>query len=374
MYALQDVFMPSHHAGPGHIIGRILLLLLGITNYILIAFALLQPVADHFRLTPALQRDVRDLLDRYATSSEDYFKYFPQDKSYYFGRHVDGFIAYGVYRSTCVALADPIAANPARKEQLLEEFLSFCEAAGWRVAFITVSEASRHLYESTELKTVKIGETAQVAIASYVEGSLDKKARNVVNRFSKLGYVASFERPHPGLLSELRTVSESWLSHSGRKEYQFAMGYFKDDYLKQCRIFTVRDDTGELVAFVNLQPNYSTTKVASIDMMRSRQTAPPNTMDYILIELIKALHHEQWQRLDLGLAPLSGLETARSFNERGLHMLYRYANRWYAFHGLRRFKNKFQPTWEPSYLAYSGSGAQLPAIVQAINEIVKFKQ
>ena len=36
-------------------------------------------------------------------------------------------------------------------------------------------------------------------------------------------------------------------------------------------------------------------------------------------------------------------------------MIWRYGTRLYNFQGLRAFKNKFNPAWEPRYLAASGT-------------------
>lgn len=372
MYQPQDIFETVRQLSIGHVIGRTLLPVLGIINYILIALALLQPVADRFRQTSASQRNVIDLLDRYATSSEDSFKYFPKDKSYFFGKKTQGFIAYGVYQGVCIALADPIAENEVQKRKLIVEFTHFCSTNGWQFAFLAVSEESQCLYEY--LKMIKIGENAQIHIAQYISNLSEKNVRNVHNRFSKAGYTASFEdSTDENIIDELRVVSNSWLSGSGRMERQFAVGYFDKVYLGQSRVFVVRDSSHHIMAFINLQPNYSNTKQASIDLMRFGRNVQTNTMDFLLISLIRQLYTEGWESLDLGLAPLAGLEGSQNINERGLHVLYRYANRWFSFRGLRRFKNKFHPIWEPRYLAYSGSGAKFVIIARAINELMKYK-
>lgn len=375
MYSPQDIFAPLHHATPIRVAGRILLFALGVSNYMLIALALLKPVADKFYLTPSLHNKALMLIKQYSTSSEDYFKYFPDDKSYFFGTSVDGCIAYSVQRGTCVALADPIAATKDDQLVLLKEFQQFCIVHGWQLTFLAVSPLTKALYTASGLRLVKIGENAIVDLATYTSMPPSKKTRYFMNRFAKANYSASFEEPRHSqkLMHELQHISDDWLSRRGRKEHQFAMGYFTPDYIQKCRIFVVRDEHQAIVAFVALQPNFSGTKQASIDLMRTRNTLPASTMDFLFIQLITQLHAEGWQTLDMGLAPLSGLEQAKQMNERGLHILYRYTNRWLTFRGLRHFKDKFRPTWESRFLAYSGPSSRLPIIALAVNDLMKYK-
>jgi len=376
MYQPQDITEPLPYIHHENLVLHVLLPLFGTINYILISFALLRPVADHFSHTPASQREVLDLLELYGTTSEDYFKYFPHDKSYFFSKEVRGFIAYGVSEGICIAIADPVAKTIADKQRLSGEFITYCLGRGWQVAFLAVDEENKDIYRRVGLKLTKIGENAQIDIAQYMEGSLEKNARNIRNRFKKAGYRASFvDSSDHTVMNELRQVSESWLEGGGRhRERTFLMGYFDEPYLKQCDVYVVRDEKNKIVAFVNMQPNYSRHKHASIDLMRSSKTAPANTMDFLFISLIQRLYEDKWISLDLGLAPLSGLEERRNLNERGLHLLYLHANRWFSFRGLRRFKNKFQPVWEPRYVAYSGSRVRLPMMMRALSELMSYKK
>lgn len=373
MYSLQDVFAPMRHPTPSHIIGRAFLFLLGIINYAVIALALLRPVADSFQLTPLAHARALHLLRRYGTSSEDYFKYFPADKSYYFGRDVEGFIAYGLYEGTCVALADPIAESFLARKFLLDEFLAFTRAQGWQTVFLAVEEDHLPLYESVDLHILKIGESARVSLGHLPDLLRSKNNRNIMNRFTKGGFTSTMHEPHhhtAKLLRELRAVSDAWLGDDDKSERAFAMGSFDPTYLQQSRLFVVRDSHSHVVAFANLQPNFSPQQQrASIDLMRLLPDAPTNTMDFLFLSLMNQLRSEGWREFDLGLAPLSGLQHGHA-GERSLHLLYEYTDRWFAFRGLRRFKDKFKPTWDPIYIAHTGLGSRLPSIAIAVNELL----
>lgn len=373
MYSLQDLFTPMRHPTLSHIIGRAFLFLLGVINYTVIAFALLRPVADTFQLTPLAHARALHLLRRYGTSSEDYFKYFPGDKSYYFGRDVEGFIAYGLHEGTCVALADPIAESFLARKFLLDEFLAFTRERGWQTVFLAVEEDHLPLYESVDLNILKIGETGRVSLSHLPDLLRSKNNRNIMNRFTKGGLTTTMYEPYhhtANLLRELRAVSDAWLGDGDKRERSFAMGSFDPAYLQQSRLFVVRDNHGRAVAFANLQPNFSRQQQrASIDLMRLLPDAPTNTMDFLFLSLMNQLRGEGWREFDLGLAPLSGLKHGQA-GERSLHLLYEYTDRWFAFRGLRRFKDKFKPAWHPIYIAHTGLGSRLPAIAIAINELL----
>lgn len=371
MYDFSYLFMPlaAHHY-PFYLV----LVSVGVLNYSLLAYALLQPITDYYRHSPQAERNVLELLDAYGDSSEDYFKYFPHDKSYFFSDSVEGFIAYAVENGVCVALANPIAASNLAKQQLLNEFHDYCASIGWTVVFLGVNESGKSIYNQAGFSFIKIGESAVINLGSSLPTKFRKNLRNVTNRFNSGGFQAHFLHPlSERNINELRSVSDGWRNQRGRREYRFAMGYFDASYLRDCRVFAVFDKHQQIMAFVNLQPNYSRSSRASIDMLRISPQAPPNTMDFLLGSLLTQLHKEGWREFDMGLAPLSGLDQPADIGERGLLAIYKMANRWYSFQGLRRFKQKFNPTWEPMYLAYEGSMATLITAARSVNQLLQFK-
>ncbi|HSX27932.1 MAG TPA: phosphatidylglycerol lysyltransferase domain-containing protein [Candidatus Saccharimonadales bacterium] len=347
---------------------------LGIFSYVLVIYSLFRPVYDRFVLTPSNMREVERLARLYAHSSEDIFKLWPADKSYFFTEDHEGFIAYKVTRGCAVALADPIA---SRHLQLVfaRRFAEYASQHGWTPAFLHAPASSHNLYESAGYALLKIGENAVVDVRTFVDQTArNKHFRNVANRFTKQGYkVEYYNSPHNApLLHELRMVSDSWLELPGRSERSFGLGFFDEDYLQMSKVAVLRDPAGKIVAFVNQQPNYSKRR-ASIDLMRHLGEAPPNVMDFLLQQMIIQAHTEGWQEFDLGLVPLAGVgkESAAPIREKLMAIFYERGDRLFAFQGLYRFKNKFAPQWETSYLAYVGSSALLPKIALALANLFR---
>ena len=71
------------------------------------------------------------------------------------------------------------------------------------------------------------------------------------------------------------------------------------------------------------------------------------------------------------MAPLSGLEsgTMGSRWNRVGRLLFEHAERFYNFQGLRRYKDKFDPEWQPRFLAYS-SKLTLPIVLKDLTVLI----
>lgn len=122
-------------------------------------------------------------------------------------------------------------------------------------------------------------------------------------------------------------------------------------YLKHFRIAIIRFE-GRPVAFANLLETYSH-DLASLDLMRAHPDAPKLTMEFMMVGLIQHYKNHGYARFSLGMVPLSGLQPRRGapLTQRLGSMVFRRGEQLYNFQGLRRFKDKFQPDWEPRYMA-----------------------
>jgi phosphatidylglycerol lysyltransferase len=71
------------------------------------------------------------------------------------------------------------------------------------------------------------------------------------------------------------------------------------------------------------------------------------------------------------MAPLSAVgedRRARPF-ERLARLLFRHGEHWYNYQGLRRYKEKFDPVWEPRYMAYP-SPWQWPVAIANVTVLI----
>jgi phosphatidylglycerol lysyltransferase len=109
----------------------------------------------------------------------------------------------------------------------------------------------------------------------------------------------------------------------------------------------------------------------SIDLMRYHRDAPKGIMESLFVQLMKWGREQGYRWFALGMAPLSGFESSpvASLWTRLGAFLYEHGEAVYNFQGLRAYKDKFNPVWEPHYLAYPG-GLRLPRIMADVSALV----
>ena len=104
--------------------------------------------------------------------------------------------------------------------------------------------------------------------------------------------------------------------------------------------------------------------------MRYDADAPTGVMEYLFTELILWGQAQGFRWFSLGMAPLSGFERHRLaplWNRLGA-LLYRHGENFYNFRGLRAFKDKFDPVWEPVYLVYPRRS--LPSVLADVASLI----
>jgi phosphatidylglycerol lysyltransferase len=105
--------------------------------------------------------------------------------------------------------------------------------------------------------------------------------------------------------------------------------------------------------------------------MRHRAHVPNSTMEALFVHLMQWSKEQGYWWFNLGMAPLSGFEespAAPLFHRIGA-FVYKHGDAVYGFQGLRAYKDKFNPVWEPRYLAYPG-GLRLPRILADISALI----
>jgi phosphatidylglycerol lysyltransferase len=171
------------------------------------------------------------------------------------------------------------------------------------------------------------------------------------------------------LLPTLQAVSDDWLATKRTREKGFSLGFFDAEYLANFPIAIARRD-GETVAFANVWTSEAK-HMASADLMRFSSAAPRGVMEYLFVKLMLWARDEGYKMFDLGMAPLSGFERralAPAWQRLGA-MVYRHGEHFYHFRGLRQYKEKFDPEWEPRYLAAPG-GLAIPRILANVTGLV----
>jgi phosphatidylglycerol lysyltransferase len=159
----------------------------------------------------------------------DYFKPYP-DKQLFFNKSKDAFLAFSESKHYAVVLENPVAADPAPATQLLIAFEDYCSERGLRTFYYRVTEEDLPMYSSIKKKSILLGQEAIVDVTTFsLEGSARKSMRNAVNRIEHAGYHSKIYQPplKDGLVQQLKTVSNEWLSEGGHSEAGFRKGSSK---------------------------------------------------------------------------------------------------------------------------------------------------
>jgi phosphatidylglycerol lysyltransferase len=104
--------------------------------------------------------------------------------------------------------------------------------------------------------------------------------------------------------------------------------------------------------------------------MRHYPDVEPGTMEFLFVSALFWAKEKGYDSFSLGLSAIAGVgeEKGDPQTEKALHLLSTRLSRFFDFAGLRKFKDKFNPTWEPRYLIYD-SPANLPAAVTGLIEV-----
>lgn len=357
-YVFHDRMVPHHHISS---------LLLARTLSVFIAVSLIAVLWVLFRPYKIGRRRREDyskveaVLRRYSNSSEDYFKLWPADKRYFWDDEGRGFVAYKIIGTVAFGLADPIGPD---QPKLIDGFNAWCRERRLKVCYLPVYPDSLEYYQSAGLEALQIGSSAIIDIDHFLSETVkDKWWRWRINKAAKSGYEYGVGRPpHPAsLLKEMRGLSGVWLKHGGRAERGFALGHFDEKYLQKCAIHTLRDKTGRLIAFTNELPQFKPGDLLTVDLLRS----DPDTesMAFLLYKLIESTQKAgHYSKFDLGFVPFA--------RARGplLAIAKTVSTDRFSAKGLEQFKNKFNPVWQPNYMAYDGDVADLGVIALNIEK------
>ena len=293
------------------------------------------------------------------------------DKRLLFSEARDAFLMYQVSGRSWIALGDPVGRRESH-EELVWQFRELSDRHGGWTVFYQVSGERLPLYVDLGLAALKLGEEARVPLADFsLEGSARAELRTQRRRAERDG--ATFEVIAAAdlgpLLPRLESISDHWLEDKAVAEKSFSVGSFSPEYVRNFPVALVRCE-GDAVAFATLWAAGDGKELA-VDLMRFGPDAPRGAMDFLFVELMLWARAHGFRWLNLGMAPLAGLEQhplAPAWHRVG-NFVFRHGEHFYNFDGLRRYKTKFNPVWESKYLASPG-GLALPRVLLDVSKLV----
>ncbi|GIX00968.1 MAG: hypothetical protein KatS3mg111_4300 [Pirellulaceae bacterium] len=294
------------------------------------------------------------------------------DKRFVFSDDRKAAVMFGCEGNSWIAMGDPIGPKESTDDAAWN-FREACDAAGVWPVFYQVDESSLGRYVEMGLSMLKLGEEARVPLEDFsLEGSSRKDLRRTKKKSGEAGLRFEIvpQADVPNIMPRLKEISDAWLGDKSTAEKGFSLGFFDELYLARYDIALIRNEQNDAIAFANIWRGANKEEL-SIDLMRYLPDSPHGVMEYLFIELMLDGHEQGYQWFNLGMAPLSGVESHRlgPLWNRVSNLLFRHGEHFYNFQGLRNYKDKFDPEWFPKYLASPG-GLATPQILANVATLI----
>lgn len=345
----------------------------GICSIGFLIYSFLRPAKQVPESSSSQLDRAKTLLEKYGRSPLDYFKLYV-DKELFFSKDGEGFISYRRCMNSAVVLEGPVCdGQEGTILALVTEFEAHCRKVGMRPSYYRVDEKDLEIFERLGKKRMPIGQEAVVDLSTFtLEGKKRKSIRNAVNSIEKKGYVAKvYQAPIPGrIVQQLQQVSDTWLKDTKRKERVFSQGMFDPQEIKAHDIIVLEDQEGEVLAFLNIIPDFTPGEV-TYDLIRKKGEAPGGNMDILILKLIDYCRQKGISHLNMGMAPFSGIDKKLKFPLSALHGLYSKHKLFRQYHGLKEFKEKFDPVWHYKFLVYDCDYdlLSIPIVIQKVMKV-----
>ncbi len=293
------------------------------------------------------------------------------DKYIFWSKTKKSFLMFGVTQKFWIAMGDPVG-DASEFEELAWRFRESADKVAAQIAFYEIGKECIPLYLDLGLSLIKLGQQALIPLASFgLEGKKRQNFRSAINKYQREGFsfeIISSVDVEP-LIPKLRRISDAWLEEKNASEKRFSMGFFNEEYLQHCKLAVVKKD-GEIYAFCNLW-TLDNHREISLDLMRYLPGTPNGIMEYLSISLAMWAKEQGFVYFSLGMAPLSGLEDhalAPLWHKVG-NTIFKLGGNFYNFEGVFFYKDKFNPEWNPVYLA-APPGLQTAAALLAVTTLI----
>ncbi len=336
-----------------------------VSTGVLLVVRALAPWRDAGASTKAERRLARGIVERYGNDTLSPFA-LRGDKRYFFAVDRDAVVAYRVVAGVALVSGDPIG-EAAAIRGVLRGFAAYAEERGWLVAALGVGPQGLDRWRALGFRAHYTGEESIVEPSRFsLEGRSIRKVRQSVARLQRAGYRAEVLRTSEisdELAGRLSAIATAW--RQGRGETGFSMAFAGDEVDREREdVYVIGyDGTGAPRGFLHLAAAPAG-RAVSLSSMRRDRSAPNGLNEYLVCETIAWARRSQLDRVSLNFAAFAAILDPPGPVDRVTRLerrlLLRLSGR-FQLERLRRFNEKFAPTWVPRYVVYP-SRRSLPRV------------
>jgi phosphatidylglycerol lysyltransferase len=283
-------------------------------------------------------------------------------------------VAYRAIGAVAVTVGGPYG-DPAALDSAITGFTRYCEQAGLQPCLYSVTAQARAVTQRLGWKSVQIAEDTLLPLAQLqFAGKKWQDVRTALNKAAKEGITAqwwSYPQAPPELTGQIRQISEKWMADKGLPEMGFTLGGLDELNDPNVRCLIAVDTDRKIHGITSWMPVYADGRPAgwTLDFMR-RNTEPGTfrgVMEFLIATAALTFQEEGASFVSLSGAPLARIDRGEqpSALQRLLDTIANTMEPVYGFQSLLHFKAKFQPVYQPLYLAYPDPAA-LGSIATAI--------
>jgi phosphatidylglycerol lysyltransferase len=285
---------------------------------------------------------------------------------YWFSPDGRAAVAYRAIAAVAVTVGEPYG-EPAALDSAIIEFARFCEHRGLQPCLYGVTAQARAVTQRLGWKSVQIAEDTLLPLDRLqFTGKKWQDVRTALNKAAKEGITAewwSYPQAPPDLVGQIRQLCQTWMAGKGLPEMGFTLGgldQLNDPHIR-CLIAVGADR--KVHGITSWMPVYAGGRPVgwTLDLMR-RNTEPGafrGVMEFLIATAALTFSQEGARFVSLSGAPLARLDRGErpSAPQRLLDMIASVIEPVYGFQSLLQFKAKFQPVYQPLYLAYPDPAA-----------------
>lgn len=295
------------------------------------------------------KKQATELVERYGFDNLDYYKLW-KDKSFYFSKPLNAFIAYHNFADFMLALGDPVG-DPKDIATLINDFKQYALSKKLNPGFFQSSEIYLDLYKRADFKIIKIGHESIIDVSNF---DISNRAglREHLRQLDSFRYkVRYYKKPtDTRLLEDLKRVSGEWLAR-GQEEKRFALGSFDIDSIKSSTVMTVEDVAGNVVAFTTLVPS-TRPRELNIDLLRQAPAISVEALEFLITYTILFFKELDYERINLGMIPSLITESIRDNEILVQKSLMRKMNFLFVQPSLIEIKKSFADKLRPRYFIH----------------------